>query len=62
MSELNKILPFGIVIEIPHDSTIADGKEKSKAHAKMQEDLTRLILDDAKSIMDKINLTLTNCC
>jgi len=54
MSELNNILPFGITIEIPYDSMISNYEEKEAAHANMQEALIRLILDDAKVMMHKI--------
>ncbi len=54
MSELNNILPFGITIEIPYDSTITNTEQRCEAHESMQESLTRLILDDAKAMMDKI--------
>ena len=54
MSELNNILPFGITIEIPYDATIADTMQRCEAHESMQEALIRLILDDAKAMMNKI--------
>lgn len=54
MSELNKILPFGIIVDIPYDSSITDYKEKAEAHEAMQEALIRLILEDVKTVAEKI--------
>ena len=54
MSELNNILPFGITIEIPYDSTISNTEQRCEAHENMQEALIRLILDDAKAMINKI--------
>jgi len=54
MSALNNILPFGITIEIPYDSTISNTDQRCEAHENMQEVLIRLILDDAKAMMNKI--------